>query len=394
MKSEWKIKKLGDLCNISSSKRIFAKEYCSKGIPFYRSKEIIEKNRGNAVSTEFFISEERYAEIKKRNDVPKIGDILLSSVGALGVPWLVDEEKFYFKDGNLTWLRVGEELDNKFLYLWLCSPEAKHQIEAKCIGSTQKAITIEPLSKFDICIPSIDTQRKISNILFAIINKIALNNRINDNLQQQLFTLYDELINTHEIREKVELKTLCAFQEGYVNPAQTCQEYFDGNVKWLRAVDINESFIIETSRTLSTSGFESTKKSALLFQPNTIAISKSGTIGRIGIIADYMCGNRAVINIRPFNPNQLPLIYAYLKSKQREFPNLAVGSVQKNLYVSQLEPLQVVLPDIEAVNQFCDIGCSLLLRVQNNCKENLVLTNLRNSLLPQLMVGKINVSAI
>ena len=52
MKSKWGIRKLGDLCNISSSKRIFAREYCSKGVPFYRGKEIIEKHKGNAVSTE------------------------------------------------------------------------------------------------------------------------------------------------------------------------------------------------------------------------------------------------------------------------------------------------------------------------------------------------------
>ncbi|MDE5596929.1 MAG: restriction endonuclease subunit S, partial [Lachnospiraceae bacterium] len=212
MKSKWKIRKLGDLCNISSSKRIFAREYCSKGIPFYRGKEIIEKHKGNAVSTELFISEERYAEIKEKTDVPKIGDILLSSVGTLGVPWLVDEEKFYFKDGNLTWLRVGEELDNKFLYLWLCSPEAKQQIDAKCIGSTQKAITIETLSKFDICLPSIDTQREISNLLFAIINKIVLNKRVNDNLQQQAFAIFDRLLSNKHSSE------CCLSQIAIINP--------------------------------------------------------------------------------------------------------------------------------------------------------------------------------
>lgn len=52
---------------------------------------------------------------------------------------------------------------------------------------------------------------------------------------------------------------LCNFQEGYVNPSQTHPEYFNGEVKWLRAVDINESFITETSRTLTKSGFESVK---------------------------------------------------------------------------------------------------------------------------------------
>ena len=162
----------------------------------------------------------------------------------------------------------------------------------------------------------------------------------------------------------------------------------------MRAVDINESFIIETSRTLTTRGFESAKKSALLFQPNTIAISKSGTIGRLGIVSDFMCGNRAVINIRPFNQTHLPLIYAFLKSKQREFPDMAVGSVQKNLYVSLLEPLRIELPEAELVAQFCDIGNSLLKQMQTNCKENLALANLRDALLPQLMAGKIDVSDI
>lgn len=230
---------------------------------------------------------------------------------------------------------------------------------------------------------------------FLLICHIAIPFRVtalNENLLQQLLSIYDKLIATQEIRKSVELKALCAFQEGYVNPPQAHPEYFNGSVKWLRAVDINESFIIETSRTLTTNGFESAKKSALLFQPNTIAISKSGTIGRLGIVADFMCGNRAVINVRPLDQTQLPLIYAFLKSKQREFPNLAVGSVQKNLYVSLLEPLLVDLPEAGLVNQFCDIGNSLLERMQTNCKENLALTKLRDTLLPKLMSGELDVS--
>ena len=137
--------------------------------------------------------------------------------------------------------------------------------------------------------------------------------------------MYDYYYDSADDGE-VELGALCQFQEGYVNPAQTRPEYFDGDVKWLRAVDINESFIIETSRTLTQAGFQSAKKSAYLFPPNTIAISKSGTIGRLGIVADYMCGNRAVINIAPKDPLLLPYIFAYLKSHQKEFPDLAVGS--------------------------------------------------------------------
>ena len=205
--------------------------------------------------------------------------------------------------------------------------------------------------------------------------------------------MYECITSTSSCINKTTLSDLCDFQEGYVNPAQTHPEYFDGEIKWLRAVDINESFITETSRTLTKAGFESAKKSALLFKPNTIAISKSGTIGRLGIISDYMCGNRAVINIVPHDANMLAFIYCFLKSKQGEFPNMAVGSVQKNLYVSLLEPLAVPMPDNESLATFSAAGASLLGMIQNNSVENTRLANLRDIILPKLMSGEIDVSA-
>lgn len=205
--------------------------------------------------------------------------------------------------------------------------------------------------------------------------------------------MYDYYYDSADDGE-VELGALCQFQEGYVNPAQTRPEYFDGDVKWLRAVDINESFIIETSRTLTQAGFQSAKKSAYLFPPNTIAISKSGTIGRLGIVADYMCGNRAVINIAPKDPLLLPYIFAYLKSHQKEFPDLAVGSVQKNLYVSLLEPLPVKVLAPDALSVFCNAGNAILSNVGNNCRENLRLAQLRDMLLPRLMSGELDVSEL
>ena len=118
---EWKTYKIGNLCSISSSKRIFAKEYQSSGIPFFRGKEIIEKQKGESVSTELYISKSRYDEIKNKFGVPKEGDMLLTSVGTLGIPYIVKNETFYFKDGNLTWFTDFKEINSKFLYYWLKS---------------------------------------------------------------------------------------------------------------------------------------------------------------------------------------------------------------------------------------------------------------------------------
>lgn len=178
---EWNKVKLGEIASVTSSKRIFADEYQTEGISFYRGKEIIEKHNGHEVTTELFISRERYEEIKSKFDVPRLGDILLSSVGTLGVPWLVDEEEFYFKDGNLTWLRCNERTTSEFLYLWLNSPEAKRQIDSMCIGSTQKALTIETIKKFDVILPPLDVQKKICTVLNPISEAISVNNAINRN---------------------------------------------------------------------------------------------------------------------------------------------------------------------------------------------------------------------
>lgn len=286
--------------------------------------------------------------------------------------------------------------DPYFIYYYLTQSSVIESLQAIAEQSTSTYPSIKPsdIEEIELDLPELETQKKIGSTLRMLDRKIALNEEINDNLQQQLFSLYENMATASPCSKEYTLSNLCDFQEGYVNPPQTHPEYFDGEVKWLRAVDINESFIIETSRTLTKAGFESAKKSALLFEPNTIAISKSGTIGRLGIIADYMCGNRAVINIAPHDTNMLAFIYCFLKSKQREFPDMAVGSVQKNLYVSLLEPLSVSIPDNESLTAFNAVGAPILGMIHNNCVENTDLANLRDTILPKLMSGELDVSSV
>ena len=171
--SEWREIKLGDLVDVSSSKRIYAKEYVDSGIPFYRSKEIIEKSKGNYVSTELYISKERFNELKNKFGAPSLGDILLTSVGTLGVPYIVRKEEFYFKDGNLTWIKnFKDNCHNKFIFYWLLSPDGVNQINTRCIGSTQKALTIDTLKKFELKIPPYEEQKAIARILSTLDEKI------------------------------------------------------------------------------------------------------------------------------------------------------------------------------------------------------------------------------
>ena len=167
------------------------------------------------------------------------------------------------------------------------------------------------------------------------------------------------------------LSECASFQEGYVNPTQTNPDFFGDEIKWLRANDLNDGYVFDTTRRLSTAGFESAGKSALLFEPDTLAISKSGTIGRIGILKDWMCGNRAVINIKVDKVRCNPRFIFYVLLQNRPtVENLAIGSVQKNLYTSALGKLEFQLPPKTIQDEVANILGSLDDKIELNRRMN------------------------
>ena len=206
--------------------------------------------------------------------------------------------------------------------------------------------------------------------------RVASDFSVNDNLEATGLAVFKEIFK-EKSTESV-LSDYCDFQEGYVNPPQEFPEYFDGKVKWLRGVDFSSPIIINTDE-----GFNSAGKSALLFEPNTIVITKSGTIGKLGIIADYMCGNRATINIKPKSKELLPFVYFFLKSIQPKFYDMAVGSAQVNLYVSVLQ--QIACPKYDdSFEKFSSQAAILLGKLLENSKEIIHLSELQEILLGEL----------
>lgn len=170
---------------------------------------------------------------------------------------------------------------------------------------------------------------------------------------------------------KIKLKSCCIFQEGYVNPSQKISKYFGDKYFWLRASDLNNSFVYKTERMLSEEGFLSAGKSAVLFKENTLAISKSGTIGEIGILKKRMCGNRAVINI-DVNKEKADIFYIFylLKYKKQELINKAGGSIQKNLYISLLETLDLEHSQLKDQQQIASALSTLDAKIELNNKIN------------------------
>lgn len=157
----WEVKKLDDVCIITSSKRIFADEYTETGISFYRSKEVIERSKGLPISVELFISEERYNEIKEKFGVPKIGDILITAVGTIGKIWAIDtDNKFYFKDGNLVWLKdIDNQLANSCFFRRLLEYLIEEYKKTNANGAAYNALTIAKLKLMSCPLPPLSLQR-------------------------------------------------------------------------------------------------------------------------------------------------------------------------------------------------------------------------------------------
>lgn len=164
-KEGWVEKKLGEVCEITSSKRIFKNEYTENGIPFYRTKELKELAHGRNISLELFISESRYNDIKAKFGVPQIGDILISAVGTIGETLIIDNvNPFYFKDGNIVWLRKINGVNSNFLKISIDSIVEK--LKSITRGAAYNALTIEKLKEMQIIYPILEEEQ--INILFTI----------------------------------------------------------------------------------------------------------------------------------------------------------------------------------------------------------------------------------
>ncbi|MCL8538670.1 restriction endonuclease subunit S [Chryseobacterium gallinarum] len=284
-------------------------------------------------------------------------------------------------------IRDENEILPDYLMLWFSRPEFDREACFHAVGGVRGSLEWEDFCGMELPVPSIEEQNKIITQYQSIENKIKVNEQICEKLEATAQALYYNMVEENQCKESI-LKDLCSFQEGYVNPSQEYPKYFDGNIKWLRANDVNGGFILNTSRTLTEEGFNSAGTSALLFSPQTIVITKSGTIGRLGILCDYMCGNRAVINIKPNEECNLPFIFFVLKTKYNELIDMAVGSAQANLYVPILASLKIKIPGKEVLNHFNLVGNNLLELIKFKTQENQKLTQLQSLLLSRLAVEK------
>ena len=176
----WEWCYLGDICRISSAKRVLQQDWKDSGIPFYRAREIAQLSNNEKVKDDLFITPELYRELKSKYGVPISGDLMISAVGTIGKVYIVKEtDCFYYKDASVICFSKKEKsIDSKYLKLCLESGFLQNQIYSQSTGTTVDTITINKAQEYLFPLPNItEQQRIVTKIeeLFSYLDKISFN---------------------------------------------------------------------------------------------------------------------------------------------------------------------------------------------------------------------------
>ena len=309
-------------------------------------------------------------------------------------------------------IRGNDKVDYRYLlyYLQYIKPQLLSLSQG---GATRNALTKKMIEELEVKMPSKGSQKEIVSILYALDSKIELNRRINDNLEQQTQALFkswfvdfepfrggkfvdSELGMIPEGWNIQPISSIFNFQEG---PGIRNWQYVNNGTKFINIRCINNDIInIQNANMISDEEAQG-KYAHFMLKENDIVISCSGTLGRKALVLkEYLplCLNTSVIRFTPRINRQLGFLYGYLGSslflnKQIE---LASGSVQANFGPIHLKGMSIAIPDNNVLNQFSDIVNSIIQKKKNIISESLRLTNLRDSILPKLMSGKIKIDKL
>ena len=409
--SEFKTYTLDQLCIVGSSKRVHLSDYVQQGIPFYRSKEVIELSSGKNISEQLFISSEKYSEIKSKFPVPQENDVLITAVGTIGEILVVKDPNFYFKDGNLIWLRNinFEIIDIDYLYYFLKSDLFQKTIKYNNIGAVQKALTIDFLKTVKITLPSLDNQRKLISVLKSIDKKLRINNQINQELEAMAKTLYDywfvqfdfpdqngkpykssggRMVYHPGLKREIpegwgveNLFDIADVQYGY--PFST--DYFNSIGEGVPVIRIRDILGNDITN-YSTEEVEDKYK----INVGDVLIGMDGNFHMNYWIKENCYLNQRVVKV---NSDKLPnmvlkyQIEPFIKLREKSVSRTTVG----HLSDKDLKAINVILPRDKYLSSIFEKFESILENIIINQQQNQELTQLRDWLLPMLMNGQVKV---
>ena len=340
------------------------------------------------------------------------GDILYSEIRPANKRFcFVDfEPKDYIASTKLMVLRAHEDVDPKYLYQILRGYDTLAQLQmlAESRSGTFPQITYSELSNIMVSLPSQKAQKNIVSILSSLDRKIELNNKINADLEEMAQAIFKNwFVDFEPFKDgKFVDSELGMIPEGWKvgrldeiadvvggsTPSKAKPEYYtQKGIAWLTPKDLSNHPAVYSSRgeiDITEEGYNST--STKLMPKGTVLFTSRAPIGYISIAQNDICTNQGFKSLVPKKAGTC-FLYCFLKYVTPEIENKSTGSTFKEASGSLMKSLQVIIPEQNVFEEFEAIVSPLFARIESLEKENSRLSTLRDTLLPRLMSGELEV---
>ncbi len=336
-----------------------------------------------------YTDEEHFAQRIKRAK-PHPGDIIITREAPIGDVGMIPENTECCLGQRMVLLRADQSVcDNFYLLYSLQSLYVQHQISwSEGTGTTVSNLRIPHLEQIQIPYLPLEQQARISSVLRALEEKIAINKKINDNLQQQAAALFSSLYD----RTNTEVRFTDLIQIlGGGTPKTGENTYWNGNIAFFTPKDVDTPYTLITEKTITEEGLSHCN--SRLYPVNTVFVTARGTVGKVGMSGVPMAMNQSCYALVGKETHQL-LVYFYTLKAVDRLKHKASGAVFDAITTRDFESEQIMKLSDDDAKDFLCIAEPMFQKVRNNCIENLRLSTLRDSLLPKLMSGEIDVSAV
>ena len=288
--------------------------------------------------------------------------------------------------------------DPQFVYYTAINPTFRNVAIKSMVGSSgRQRVQQSVLEELELSVPDLDEQRRIGAFLARLDEKIALNNRINDNLERQAQSYFQELfVDNADSEWTIGTISDLGTVVGGSTPSKAKPEYYtESGIAWITPKDlsINKSkFVSHGENDITELGLKNS--SAAIMPEGTVLFSSRAPIGYIAIAAGEVTTNQGFKSVVPKPEIGTPFVYFFLKNTLPVIEGMASGSTFKEVSGSTMKNVPAVIPDAETLAKFSDFCAPIFAQQRILEEQNQSLAKLRDSLLPKLMSGEIDVSAI
>lgn len=343
------------------------------------------------------ISELDYQKVISRSKVEQ-WDILFSMIGTIGNLYLERNHTIEYACKNMGIFQMGGDARKaKWLYYYLQTPKARKYIETSGRGTTQSYVPLAALRALPIDVVDDFTRDKIIKILWNIDEKILTNMQVNENLEWQAQAYFEELfvVNADPNWPECTLSDIGSIVAGGT-PSKSKPEYYaDQGIAWITPKDLSvdkSKFISHGENDISELGFS--KSSTKKMPAGTVLFSSRAPIGYIAIAQNEFTTNQGFKSVIPNKNIGTSYVYFLLKNLLPTIEGMASGSTFKEISGAGMKSVPTVMPDVDTIQLFNNF-CEPIFKEQEILEaENHRLSTLRDSLLPKLMSGEIDISLL